>query len=133
MKLSTLMIFNAVVAAVFGVAFLLVPDQVGSLYDVEVNEILTYVVRLLGAELIAIAGVAWLARNADDSVARRAIVLALFIGNAIGFVVALIGQINNVVAAVGWGNVAIYLLLAIGYGYFQFVKPAPKEAPSFGE
>ena len=133
MKLSTLMIFNAVVAAVFGVAFLLVPDQVGSLYDVEVNEILTYVVRLLGAELIAIACVTWLARNADDSVARRAIVLALFIGNAIGFVVALIGQINHVVAAVGWGNVAIYLLLALGYGYFQFVKPAPKEAPSFGE
>ncbi len=133
MKLSTLMIINAVVAGVFGVAFLLVPDQVGSLYDVEVNEILTYVVRLLGAELIAIAGVAWLARNADDSVARRAIVLALFIGNAIGFVVALIGQINNVVAAVGWGNVAIYLLLALGYGYFQFVKPAPGQAPSFGE
>ena len=133
MKLSTLMIFNAVVAGVFGVAFLLVPDQVGSLYDVEVNEILTYVVRLLGAELIAIAGVTWFARNADDSAARRAIVLALLIGNAIGFVVALIGQINNVVAAVGWGNVAIYLLLALGYGYFQFVKPAPGQAPSFGE
>ena len=133
MKLSTLMIFNAVVAGVFGVAFLLVPDQVASLYDVEVNEILTYVVRLLGAEFIVIAGVTWLARNADDSVARRAIVLAFFIGNAIGFLVSLIGQINNVVAAVGWGNVAIYLLLALGYGYFQFVKPAPKEAPSFGE
>jgi hypothetical protein len=125
MKLSTLFVINAIVAAVFGVAFLLVPNQVGSLYGVEVNEILIYVVRLLGAELIAIAGVTWLARNADDSVARKAIVLSLFVGNAIGFVVTLIGQINNVVAAVGWGNVAIYLLLALGYGYFQFVKPAP--------
>lgn len=125
MKLSTLFIINAVVAAVFGVAFLLIPNQVGSLYDVEVNEILTFVVRLLGAAFIEIAGVTWLARNAEDSTARRAIVLALFVGNAIGFVVALIGVINNVVAAVGWGNVAIYLLLALGYGYFQFVKPAP--------
>ncbi len=133
MKLSTLMIINAVVAGVFGVAFLLVPDQVASLYDVEVSEILTFVIRLLGAAFVEIAGVTWFARNADDSAARRAIVLALCIGNAVGFVVALIGQINNVVAAVGWGNVAIYLLLALGYGYFQFVKPAPKEAPSFGE
>jgi hypothetical protein len=125
MNLSLLLIINAVIAGVFGVAFLLVPDQIGSLYDVEVNEILTFVVRLLGAAFIEIAGVTWFARNADDSEARRAIVLALLIGNAVGFVVALIGMINNVVAAVGWGNVVIYLLLALGYGYFQFIKTEP--------
>jgi hypothetical protein len=39
------------------------------------------------------------------------------------FVVALIGQINNVVGALGWGSVAIYLLLALGYGYLQFAMP----------
>ena len=65
--------------------------------------------------------------------ARRAIVLALFIGNAVGFVVTLIGQLNNVNGALGWSTVAISLLLALGFGYFQFTKPAPEEAPSFGE
>ena len=125
MNLSMLMIINAIVAAVFGVAFLLIPDQMGSLYDVEVNETLTYVVRLLGAAFVEIAVLTWFARNADDSAARRAIVIALLIGNAIGFVVALIGQINNVVGVMGWGSVAIYLLLALGYGYFQFVKKEP--------
>ena len=125
MNLSMLMIINAIVAAVFGVAFLLIPDQMGSLYDVEVNETLTYVVRLLGAAFVEIAVLTWFARNADDSAARRAIVIALLIGNAIGFVVALIGQINNVVGVMGWGSVAIYLLLALGYGYFQFVKTEP--------
>ncbi len=125
MNLSMLMIINAIVAAVFGVAFLLIPDQMGSLYDVEVNETLTYVVRLLGAAFVEIAVLTWFARNADDSAARRAIVIALLIGNAIGFVVALIGQINNVVGVMGWGSVAIYLLLALGFGYFQFVKKEP--------
>jgi hypothetical protein len=125
MNLSTLMFINAIVATVFGVAFLLVPDQMGSLYDVEVTETLTYVVRLLGAAFVEIGALTWFARNADDSAARRAIVLALLIGNAIGFVVALIGQINNVVGVMGWGSVAIYLLLALGYGYFQFIKTEP--------
>ncbi len=70
--------------------------------------------------------------NTNDSTARRAIVLALFIGNAAGFVVALIGQINDVVGALGWSTVAIYLLLALGFGYFQFAKKVPEEAPSLG-
>ncbi len=125
MNLSTLMIISTIIAMVFGVAFLLVPDQMGSLYDVEVNETLTYVVRLLGAAFVEIGALTWFARNANDSSARRAIVLALIIGNAIGFVVALIGQINNVVGVLGWGSVAIFLLLALGFGYFQFVKTEP--------
>lgn len=133
MKISTLMIINAVVTTVFGVAFVLVPSQVFSIYDVEASAILKSTGQLLGSYAVGIAVLTWSARKSNDSVARRAIVLALFIGNAVGFVVALIGQLNNVVGAMGWSTVAIYLLLALGFGYFQFAKPAPEEAPSFGE
>ena len=133
MKLRTLMTINAVVAAVFGVALVLVPGQVVSQYGVEATAILKYPGQLLGAAFVGFAVLTWSARNADDSAARRAIVLALFICNAVGFVVALIGQLNNVVGPLGWSTVAIYLLLALGFGYFQFAKPAPEEAPSFGE
>ncbi len=133
MKLSTLFIINAVVSALFGIAFVLVPGQVVSLYGVEATATLNYAGQLLGAAFVGFAVLTWSARNSNDSTARRAIVLALFIGNAAGFAVALIGQVDNVVGALGWSTVAIYLLLAIGYGYFQFTKPAPKEAPSLGQ
>ena len=133
MKLSTLLIINAVVAALFGIAFVLVPGQVVSLYGLEATATLNYAGQLLGAAFVGFAVLTWSARNANDSTARRAIVLALFIGNAAGFAVALRGQVDNVVGALGWSTVAIYLLLAIGYGYFQFTKPAPKEAPSLGQ
>ncbi len=133
MKLSTLMIINAVVTAVFGVSFVLVPGQIASIYGVESSAILKYVGQLLGTAMVGFAVLTWSARNAADSQARRAIVLALFIGNAVGFVVALIGQLNNVVGALGWSSVAIYLLLTIGFGYFQFAKSAREEAPWFGE
>ncbi len=133
MKLSTLLIINAVVAALFGIAFVLIPGQIVSLYGVEATATLNYAGQLLGAAFVGFAVLTWSARNSNDSAARRAIVLALFIGYATGFAVALIGQLNNVVGALGWSTVAIYLLLALGYGYFQFAKPAPEEAPSFSQ
>ncbi|MFQ5944080.1 MAG: hypothetical protein ACE5JF_11045 [Anaerolineales bacterium] len=130
MNLRNLMIINAVVATVFGFAFLLVPGDLISQYGVEANAAMRNLGQLLGAALISFAVLTWWARNANDSTARRAIVLALFIGNVAGFIVALIGQLNEVVNTLGWSTVVIYALLTLGYGYFQFFKPASREVPS---
>ena len=124
MKLSTLMIVNAIVAAVFGLGFVFAPGQVTSLYSPEVGVTLRYVAQLFGAALLGFAVLTWVARNAPDSEARRAILLALFVGDGVGFILALIGQLGGVVNALGWSTVLIYLLLALGFGYFGFVaKP----------
>ena len=128
MKLKTLMIINSIVAIVFGVTFVIVPAQAYSLYDITANEQLNYMGQLFGAALIGFALLTFMARNSTDSDARRAIVLALFIADGIGFVVALIAQLNNVVNSFGWSTVAIYLLLSLGFGYFQFLKPASSQA-----
>ena len=124
MRLNILMVLNAIVAGVFGVVFVLVPGRLVSLYGVTADASLTYVAQLFGAALIALAVVTWMARNAADSDARRAIVLGLAIGNIVGFVIALIGQLGAVVNALGWSTVVIYLLLALGFGFFALRKPA---------
>ena len=124
MKLNTLMVINAIVAAVFGIAFVLVPAQVIQLYGITVDAPLKYVGQLFGASLVGFAFLTWSARNATDSDARKAIVLALFVSEGVGFIVALIGQLAGVVNSLGWSTVAIYLLLALGFGYFQFARPA---------
>jgi hypothetical protein len=123
MKLSTLMVVNAVIAAAFGVCFVVVPGQLMSFYGPEVSPQLEYVARLFGAALLGFAVLTWTARNAPDSDTRRAILLALVVGDGVGFVVALIGQIGGVMNALGWSTVVIYLLLAIGFGYFCFAQP----------
>jgi hypothetical protein len=123
MKLRTLMVINAIVAAVFGVSFIFWPGQVLAQYGHSADAALEYLGQLVGASLIAFAVLTWSARNAPDSVARRAILLSMFIGDAIGFVVALIAQIGGVENQLGWSTVAIYLLLAVGFGYFRFAKP----------
>lgn len=128
MKLSVLFIITAIIATVFGVVFVIIPGPVYSLYGIESNMMLNYMGQLFGAALIAIGLVSWRSRNAVDSDARKAIIFALFIANTIGFVVALVGQLNNVVNAVGWTTVAIYFLLALGFAIFQFSKEKPAQA-----
>ncbi len=124
MKLSTLLTINTIVAGVFGLAFVLVPDTAMSLYGATLSPAGVLVARLFGAALLGYAVLSWFARNASESEARSAIVLAMFVGDALGFVVALLGQLSGVVNAVGWSTVAIYLLLALGFGYFYFMKPS---------
>ena len=127
MKLKTLFIITAIITVLFGVVFVIIPTQVYSLYGIEADAVLNYMGQLFGAALIAIGLISWHSRDAADSDARRAIILAIFIADGIGFIIALIGQLNNVVNALGWSTVAIYLLLSLGFGYFQFSKPRSAE------
>lgn len=120
MKLNALLIVNAVVAVLFGLGFILAPGRMTGLYTTEVGASLEYVAQLFGAALLALGVLSWAARNAPDSEARRAILLAFFVGDAVGCVVAVIAQLGGVVNSLGWSTVVIYLLLAIGFGYFRF-------------
>ena len=124
MKLSTMFIVYAVISAIFGLSFVFVPGTSLALYGITPSPGGTTVVRLFGAALLEFALLSWFVRNAGDSEARKAIILALFVGEAVGFIVALFGQLSGVVNALGWSTVALYLLLTLGFGYLQFIAPS---------
>ena len=128
MKLSVLFIITAIIAILFGVVFVIIPGPVYSVYGIESNMMLNYMGQLFGAALIAIGLISWRSRNAADSDARKAIIFSFFIANTIGFVVALIAQLNEVVNAVGLTTVAIYFLLALGFAIFQFSNEKPAQS-----
>ena len=124
MNLRTLMVINTVIAGVFGIAFVLIPWQVLSIYGVQPNPAINYIGQLFGAALLAFAVLTWTAKSAADSDARTAIIRALFVGDALGFIVALIAQLGGVVNNLGWSTVIIYLFLAVGFGYYYIAKPS---------
>jgi hypothetical protein len=123
MKLKTLFIFNAVATILFGIGSVLAPFTLVILFGSTLNPAGALMMQYGGTWLIGIGLLAWFARNSADSEARRAIVLAFLICYGIAFIVALLAQLNNVLNAFGWGTVALNLVLALGYGYFQFAKP----------
>ena len=117
------MTIYALVSILFGLGFVFVPGLVLSIYGVETDIAFRYIGQLFGAALISLAVLAWSFRNASLSEARKTGVLALLVGEVIGFIVALIGQISGALNAFGWSVVAVYLLLGGGLAYYYFAKP----------
>ena len=124
MKFSTFMVIYAVVSAVFGLGFVLMPGQLLPIYGVEPDAALRLIGQFFGAAILSLAILTWLVRNLSDSEARRAIILALLVGETLGFIMALIGQFNGILNVLGWSVVLVYLVFTLGLAYFQFSKSA---------
>jgi hypothetical protein len=122
MRLSALLIFNAIVAAVFGLTALLLPGQLYSTYGLTSDAGARLVAQFFGAALIGTVILTWSLRNIEPGPTRQALTLALFTQGALGLVISLIAQFGGVVNALGWLNVALTAIFAVGYGYFRFVR-----------
>jgi uncharacterized membrane protein len=123
MKLKILLITNAIIAALYGIATLLFPAQLGSLYGFTATPELNFVARLLGVYLLASGILSWMIRNAPVSQAQEAVLYAFLAMDVLGLLVTLIYLLNGTVNAQGWSLVAIYLLLGAGFAYFLFATP----------
>ena len=60
----------------------------------------------------------WLARGTAEASTKRAFEVAVLVGDAIGFLIAVMATLSGNVSSLGWGVVALYLILALGFGYF---------------
>ncbi len=127
MKLNIWMTAKAVVCIVFGIGFVLAPQFLGSIYAMSLDSSGALMARLFGTAFIFEAIVLWLPRNAPSSDAGlRAIVMAVAVSNAIGFVVTLLATLSGVWNALGWLPVVLYLVFCLAFAYFLFAKPAAK-------
>jgi hypothetical protein len=117
MRFKTVMISKAVVCLGFGLMLLFVPKLLLDILGTSYGSGAALTARTYGAALIGMLFLTWLARNAEDSVARRAIIWHLFVYDAIGFVVALVIQLTGGMSVLGWGIVAVYLFFTVGFGY----------------
>ena len=122
MKFQTLMVIKAVVCLGLGVPILLAPVFLYSLFGASLNPGGVFAAREYGASLMGNMLLTWFARNAIESDARRAIVLALCVYDAVGFVITLMAQFTGVLGPLGWFAAAIYLFFAIAFGYFLLPK-----------
>lgn len=122
-KLGNLLMVAAALGAVFGVGFVVASGPLLSIYGITLDKAGTLVAQLFGAALISLAVLNWFARTVTEPEARRAVVLGNLAGDVVGFVVILLGQLAGIANALGWSNVAIYLLLALGFAYIQFTEP----------
>lgn len=122
MNRNTFMAIAAIVAFLFGLAFILIPSQTMSMYGVTIDVAGQFLGRYLGSAFIGIAVLTWFARNSKEDEALRAILLGGFLLCLTGFVVALFDVFTGVGNTLVWSTVVIYLLLGVGYGFYYFRK-----------
>ena len=82
MKLKAVLTVSAIYLAVLGVGFMLAPREIGiGAVPADASPALIAYLRIFGGPVLGIAVLNWMARNAEPSAARDAIIL----GNIVGF------------------------------------------------
>lgn len=112
----------SIVSFIFALGFIFMPAQLTGTYNVTLNDGGVLIGRLFGAALFGFGVLNWFGRHFSDDQAQQGLANANLAGDAVGFVLALLMQMNGMagVNALGWLNVLIYLLLALGFGYLRF-------------
>ena len=122
MNLKIFLSFKAIVSLGFGLISLCIPTLVFPYYGINLDAQGVLFSQWFGCMAIGVGFICWFARMEGKSNLLMAILLALFICDTIGFGVALASQLRGVTNALGWSNVALWLILALGLGYFRFIR-----------
>lgn len=123
MRLRTLFTLNLFIAIFFGLSCSLFPGWALGLYGLAPSPAAIWTTRLVGGSILGFATLMWYGRRAESVDARRAIALALVVQDTIGLLASVEIQLGGAINALGWSNIALYGMLALGYAYFVFVRP----------
>jgi hypothetical protein len=119
------MTVTAVGSLVFGLAYLLVPASVASIYGITLDPLDQYP-RFFGSALLGFAAINWLGRQVTSGPALRAILVGSFLASITGLLIAILQAVGPTGNALVWTTVLIYLLLSLGFGDFVFRTPPPR-------
>lgn len=115
MRLNIVLIATFVLAGLFGLGFLLLPTQMGTLYGLQTDVAGTWLARYFGLTMVGIAAVAWMLRNVQDAATQRGIAQGFLLFEVLGLLVSLWYVLSPAGTPMIWLSVAIYGLLALGY------------------
>jgi hypothetical protein len=123
LKVKTLLTLTGLFGLVFGLVYLFFPAVLLKFFGVDFTAATIMTARFFGGAVLGYGVLAWSARNSEDSATRRSIKLAIFVTMLIGLVLSVISVLDKFFNAMGWIPVAFFLLIAVAFGYFRFVKP----------
>ncbi len=120
---NIVMIIHALVLAFYGIGDLLFPEKIMTLLGVtDFNDSGLINLKYLGATWIGMSIMLLLVRNAEESPAKRAIIIGMLIASILVGVVVLnsyfLLTVNNMV----WVNFGFCVFLTLSYSYFLFAK-----------
>jgi hypothetical protein len=123
MKLRNLYLLNTVISLGFALGFFLLAPFLLGLMGLENTAVTRLLARLIAVELVVGGVTTFLARDVTDPKATGAINMGNFLAGVLGTVIAFSATLAGVLSWFGWVVTAVYLFIAVAFGYFQFLKP----------
>lgn len=123
MNLSTFLTITALIGLVVGLGMLILPEQVFDIAAISLDEGSKSVARSLGALIVAVSLINWIARKVEDSLALRAILYGNLALHLLTMVADILAITTGAISEMGWVSVAVHAVLGAGFAYFAFAKP----------
>jgi ABC-type transport system involved in multi-copper enzyme maturation permease subunit len=124
MKLRNLYLLNTVVSLGFALGFFLMSPFLLGLFGMDNTPDARTLAQLIAVELVVGGVTTLLARDVTDSKATSAINTGNFLAGMLGTVITLRATLTGVMGWFGYVVMAVYLFIAVAFGYFQFMKPS---------
>ena len=119
MKLSTFLGVTGAFAILGGLPFLLFPESSIALFGLSTDPAGLLLTRYFGGAFFSFGVLVWYVRAAIDPDEHRHILVPLIICSIAGAVIALVGQFSGLLNALGWVPVLLFILFALGLGYYS--------------
>ena len=121
MDRRTFMTIAAAVPVVTGVAGLLAPAQLASVFGVTIDDVGISQARLLGAAYLGFGVVTWFGRETRDNAALRAITLGNLVAWSLGLIVGVVAIATGLGTAQTSLLIVLQVVFTVAWGYFAFV------------
>jgi hypothetical protein len=118
--LKNLFLIHFIVALVFGLGYLFVPQTTLGIVGIQTQEAEIY--RLLGAAMLGLGYGSWLAYRETAFERVRIVVGIEVVWAGLGTLVMLYALLLAGLPAGGWLNAIILAAFAVGFGYYYFRK-----------
>ena len=113
----SLLTVTAVVAVLYGLAFLLIPDGINALYGVPSAPHTALYTRFFGSALLGFGVINWFAKDSRSWDAIRGVLIGTAVTTAVGGLIALFAVVTGLSNAMTWASVLVNALLLVGALY----------------
>jgi cell division protein FtsW (lipid II flippase) len=111
------------VLGIFGLGWLIMPDAMGSYWQMTPGENFNYMGSRYGVLLIGLAVTVWLGRHVPNTQAKRALMMGAFVSLVLTTALSLYGALALGLNA--WTPFIVELVLTLGLAWVLFIKPEP--------
>src|SRR5688500_8684824 len=123
MNYCIMFLFNAFIAILLGLGFLVLPDRILGQFGVDGYAATKLLSQFFGTAMLGLGLLLWFAKDVTEASLQKGMGIALLIGAAAGLMITIMGTTSGILRANWWMAMILYAILGLANAYLVFLKP----------